>query len=218
MAKKRPRGDMRHLAEAWITTTTRLHARDDVAGTGAGLLVQWSQPHRRYHDLRHLDEVLRHVDDLAVHATDPDAVRLAAWYHDAVYDPTADDNEERSADLARAELSALRIDEHVVDEVVRLVLLTASHEVADSDSDGAVLCDADLAVLAADPGRYAEYAAGVRTEYDHVDAAAYATGRAQIMRRLLDRPFVYATSTARRDWEQTARRNVEAELRFLDTP
>src|SRR5512133_2804597 len=216
MAKKRAGGDMRHLAEAWITTTSRVHAKDDVAGVGASLLARWSEPHRRYHDLRHLDEVLRHVDDLAVHATEPDAVRLAAWYHDAIYDPTGRDNEGRSAGLARSDLTKLKLDAALVDEVVRLVLLTATHDAGDADSDGAVLCDADLAVLASDPSRYSDYAAGVRTEYDHVDDAAYAKGRTQVMRALLDRPHLYATSTGRRDWEQTARRNVEMELRFLE--
>ena len=216
MAKKRAGGEMRHLAEAWITTTSRVHAKDDVAGVGAGLLARWSEPHRRYHDLRHLDEVLRHVDDLALHATEPDAVRLAAWYHDAVYDPTVPDNEARSAALARADLTRLKLDASLVDEVVRLVELTATHDAGEADSDGAVLCDADLAVLASDPARYSDYAAGVRTEYDHVDDASYAKGRSQLMRALLDRPHLYATSTARRDWEATARRNVEMELRFLE--
>ena len=55
------------------------------------------------------------------------------------------------------------------EEVVRLVLLTAGHEVEPGDRNGAVLVDADLSILGAPPERYARYAADVRAEYAHVD-------------------------------------------------
>ena len=88
---------VRHLAVDWLELGRRVGARDDVAGAGAALLGRWAEPHRAYHDLAHLAEVLERVDLLAAEADRPDAVRLAAWFHDAVYDPTAADNEERSA-------------------------------------------------------------------------------------------------------------------------
>src|SRR5687767_4640444 len=97
----------------------------------ADLLRRWSEPHRRYHTLEHLQAVLAVVDEHADLAADADAVRLAAWYHDAVYEPFATDNEARSAALAPSE------------EVSRLVLLTAGHKVAVGDRNGALLADAD---------------------------------------------------------------------------
>jgi predicted metal-dependent HD superfamily phosphohydrolase len=100
-------------------------------------------------------------------------------------------------------------------EVVRLVRLTADHEVADGDADGAVLADADLAVLAADPERYAAYASGVRAEYAHVGDAEFAAGRSAVLRRLLERPSLYGTSSARTRWEARARHNMETELLLL---
>ena len=112
----------------------------------AAVVDAWSQPHRRYHDLAHLAAVLGLVDELAGAAADPDAVRLAAWYHDVVYDPERGDNEQVSAERARAGLRGLVPDERI-DEVERLVLLTASHDAQPGDANGAVLCDADLAVL-----------------------------------------------------------------------
>ena len=206
---------MRHLAEAWIALARRAGARDDVAGAGASLLGRWSEPHRAYHDLAHLDEVLHRIDLLAGEADHPDLVRLAAWFHDAVYDPQATDNEERSAEVATVALADLGLAPDAVDEVARLVRLTGTHAVAPGDPDGGVLCDADLAVLASDSLRYQSYAEGVRREYAHLDDSTFARGRSDVLRRLLDRPQLFMTSYGRREWGQPARDNVSAELRSL---
>jgi predicted metal-dependent HD superfamily phosphohydrolase len=206
---------MRHLADAWIALVRRAGARDDVAGTGSALLGRWSEPHRAYHDLAHLDEVLRRIDLLAGEADRPDLVRLAAWFHDVVYDPPATDNEERSAEVATVALAELGLAPDVVDEVARLVGLTATHGTVPGDRDGAVLCDADLAVLASDTLRYQSYVEGVRREYAHLDDATFGGGRGAILRRLLDRPQLFTTTYGRREWEQQARANVAAELRSL---
>jgi predicted metal-dependent HD superfamily phosphohydrolase len=206
---------MRHLAVDWLELGRRVGARHDVAGAGAGLLARWVEPHRGYHDLAHLSEVLERVDLLAAEADQPDAVRLAAWFHDAVYDPTAADNEERSAALAVTTLRQLGLDEPLVVEVARLVRLTVAHEVVGDDRDGAVLCDADLAVLASDGVRYPAYVEGVRREYGHLDDATFARGRADVLRRLLDRPALFRTAHGRAAWEQRARANVTAELARL---
>ena len=116
----------------------------------AALVAAWSEPHRRYHDLAHLAAVLGLVGELG--AGDLTAVRLAAWYHDVVYDPERADNEEISAQRARAGLRGL-VDDDRVAEVERLVRLTAGHDPAPDDVDGAVLCDADLAASLAHKGR-----------------------------------------------------------------
>lgn len=207
---------MRHLAEAWIRTASRVRARGDVAGAGADLLGRYGAPERAYHDLRHLDEVLRNVDELAELAQDADAVRLAAWFHDSVYDPKAEDNEERSAHLAETVLARLRVEDARVAEVARLVRVTATHEVAATDADAAVLCDADLAILAADAGRYEQYAAAVRQEYAHLSDADFASGRTAVLRALLAHVPLFRTTAARTEWEATARANVTGELARLD--
>lgn len=207
---------MRHLVDAWLRTAARVNARDDVAGAGADLIARYAEPARRYHDLRHLDEVLRGVDELADHASEPDAVRLAAWFHDAVYDVTADDNEARSAALAETVLGRLRVDPLLVGEVARLVRLTAGHVVADGDLNGAVLCDADLAVLAGDAGRYSTYVDAVREEYAHVPDDAFRAGRAAVLRGLLALDPLFRTPSGRAAWEAAARANVTAELARLE--
>jgi predicted metal-dependent HD superfamily phosphohydrolase len=180
----------------------------------AALVAAWSEPHRRYHDLAHLAAVLGLVGQLAGEAADPDAVRLAAWYHDVVYDPERSDNEEVSAGRARAGLRGLVPDVRV-DEVERLVLLTAGHDLEDGDTNGAVLCDADLAVLAGPPDAYAAYASAVRAEYGHLSDEEFTAGRIAVLEHLLGLPALFRTPEAARQWNEPARANLSAELTLL---
>jgi predicted metal-dependent HD superfamily phosphohydrolase len=207
---------VRHLPEAWLRAAAAVRARSDVAHAGADLLGRYAEPHRRYHDLAHLDDVLRHVDELADHARDVRVVRLAAWFHDAVYDPMASDNEERSARLAETSLSELRVEDAIVAEIARLVRSTAGHAPAPGDRDAEVLCDADLAILASGPERYQVYAEAVRAEYQHLDDRTFARGRAAVLRGLLARDPMFSTPTGHDRWESAARANVTAELARLD--
>jgi predicted metal-dependent HD superfamily phosphohydrolase len=181
------------------------------------LAERYREPHRRYHDLRHLQEVLQTVDDLADAADDVEAVRWAAWFHDAIYDVHRDDNEERSAQLAEQDLTALGLDRALVCEVSRLVRLTATHQPEDDDAIGAVLCDADLRILAADPWRHAEYVADVRAEYAHVPDPEFRAGRAAVLRGLLSSDRLFRTERAYARWEERARANLAAELRQLES-
>lgn len=177
---------------------------------GADLLGRYAEPHRHYHDVRHLAEVLVAIDDLASLTDYVRVVRLAAWFHDAVYDPRASDNEVRSAALAQAALPP-----PVGDRVAALVRLTADHAPPRGDADAAVLCDADLAILAAPQERYIEYAGGVRREYAHVHDDVFSTARAAILTGLLARERLYATDAAYALWERKARRNVRGEISAL---
>jgi predicted metal-dependent HD superfamily phosphohydrolase len=180
----------------------------------AAVVGAWSEPHRRYHDLAHLAAVLGLVGELAAAADDPDAVRLAAWYHDIAYDPQRADNEEVSAARARAGLRGLVPDARV-DEVERLVLLTAGHDPGPDDANGAVLCDADLAVLAGPPDAYATYASAVREEYGHLSDEEFTTGRIAVLEHLLALPALYRTPEAARLWADRAAANLTAELTLL---
>ncbi len=180
----------------------------------ADLLDRWREPHRRHHDERHLREVLDAIALLADDGDDTEATELAAWFHDAVYEGQPDD-EERSAALASARLGAADVDPQLVDEVVRLVLLTRTHDPAPDDRSGAVLCDADLSVLGAEPQRYADYVAAVRAEYTHVDDAGWRTGRADVLRGLLGLDPLFRTAAGRARWEAAARANLRAELDAL---
>lgn len=206
---------MEHLLPSFISAAARGGATAPVAeleGAGMDLLRRWSEPHRGYHDVEHLAEVLQRLEDLG--CGDP-LVRLAAWFHDAVYDGVPGQDERASARLAREELAALGTPPEAVTRVADLVLVTATHAPPAGDGGAAALCDADLAVLAADPPRYRRYVAGVRAEYAQVDDEDFAAGRAAVLARLLDRPALFSTDAGRRRWESRARQNVAAELTRL---
>ncbi|GAA0240954.1 hypothetical protein GCM10009527_041970 [Actinomadura nitritigenes] len=198
------------LVERW-TALAGPHTRH----IGTELDKRYGEPHRKYHTREHLTAVLDLVDELAGDAADPGAVRLAAWFHDAVYDPERADNEERSARLAARMLADTDLPAATVDEVVRLVVLTVTHAPEPGDRNGQVLCDADLAVLGADPDRYAAYAAAVREEYGFVPEDLFRAGRAEVLNSLLALPHLFHTATARERYEQRARRNIETELMLL---
>lgn len=202
------------LLQRWVAATAPSPA---AVAAGQELLADWAQPHRRYHELRHLTEVLTALDELrdlsGPAAPVPRTVVIAAYWHDAVYDPRAADNEQRSADRAAAVLGGLGLPPGDVREVVRLVLLTAGHLPQPGDTSGELLCDADLAVLAATPARYREYAAGVREEYAHLGEDQFRAGRASVLQDLLGRPALY--SAGARHLEPDARRNLTVELAAL---
>src|SRR4051794_19435948 len=210
---------VRELEQDWAAAVRAAGATadaDQVALAGDELLARWRAPERRYHDAEHLAEVLDGVDALASFARDVTAVRLAAWFHDAVYEGRPGDDEQRSADVAEQVLTALGVPRQRVGEVRRLVLLTAGHDPAPGDDDGAVLSDADLAILASEPQRYGRYVRSVREEYSHVPEELFRTGRAAVLRALEAAPQLFRTPPARERWEAAARANLAAELTALD--
>ena len=145
------------LLTRWNATLPRQHE------LGERLILRYSEPHRHYHTTKHLLQVLTMIDQLA---DDHDLflVRLAAWYHDAVYaiPPGQVSNEEASARLALRELSRVGLEQEDLNQVARLVRLTETHLPGPRDPEGELLCDADLAILASDPTDYADYVAAVR--------------------------------------------------------
>lgn len=236
------------------------------AALGDTLIARWNEPHRSYHDERHLEDVLLALDHLGSRGERiaPETL-LAAWFHDAVYTgavpdetsrsgsvfvnsagtgtDTAPSDEQRSADLAVAELTRISaVSAALADsptstvstsanippvalagltpqmiETVRTHILatTPGHSPANPDPSLAHLLDADLWIFASHPTRYADYAASVRREYAHVHDNAFARGRAAILEAYLARPHLYATEAARDLWEARARANVSREIAAL---
>ncbi|WP_091666654.1 HD domain-containing protein [Micromonospora auratinigra] len=207
---------MEELIERWRAAAGAAGATDPAAVLRAGdrLLAGWREPHRHYHGVPHLRAVLDVVDAYAGAAGRPELVRLAAWAHDAVYDPRAggDANERASAELAGELLADAGLPAPAVAEVRRLVLLTAGHAVGPDDPDGALLCDADLAILGADPDAYDGYAAAVRREYAHVPEETFRPARARVLRALLALPTLYRLPAPHARWESRARANLTREL------
>ncbi|MDQ6873708.1 MAG: hypothetical protein M3042_01390 [Actinomycetota bacterium] len=204
------------LLAAWTNLVHRLGGHPDPAA-GRRLLARYAEPHRHYHTVTHLVAVLSTVDTLAPEAAEPDIARLAGWYHDAVYNPSRSDNEECSALLAEDELAQMVLPHRYVERVAALVRITAAHHPPAGDAEAAVLCDADLAVLAAPAPEYDAYVAAVRREYAHVGDAGWRVGRGDVLGRLVALPQLFWTRPARA-WEPGARANLSRELAGLAGP
>src|SRR5215210_2333792 len=166
----------------------------DQPAIGEDLLRRYAEPHRRYHTSEHLKHVLIMVDELA-DTQDLFLVRLAAWYHDAVYAIPAGQisNEEASARLALRELSLLGLEQEDLNQVARLVRLTETHLPGPRDPEGELLCDADLSILASDPAQYADYVAAIRAEYAQVPEEQFLAGRYAVLSELAERE-IFRTS------------------------
>jgi predicted metal-dependent HD superfamily phosphohydrolase len=190
----------------------------DLDAAAQYLIGRWTEPQRHYHDVSHLASVLEVIDRFAHLTPNPDRVRLAAWLHDAVYDPRAlgDANERDSAEFAAVMLQGLGAPEEVAAEVARLVNLTAGHATEDDDPDGELLCDADLSILAAGEDRYAAYTDAIRREYAHVPDDAFRAGRSRVLTELLKLPSIYRLAPIHDEWEARARSNLTAELEQLE--
>jgi predicted metal-dependent HD superfamily phosphohydrolase len=158
--------------------------------------------------------VLTRIDELA---DDHDLflVRLAAWYHDAVYAiPVGQiSNEEASARLALRELSWVGLEQEDLNQVARLVRLTETHLPGPRDPEGELLCDADLAILASDPPDYADYVAAIRAEYAQLPEEQFLAGRLAVLTELADRE-IFRTAKGRR-LTNAARANLATEMGAL---
>lgn len=219
---------MTHPAEAlldrWLADASLLApdaGRDLWLAEGSLLLRGWAEPQRRYHTTEHLTEVLAALDELAqtgaMGADEALVARTVAWYHDLAYDPRAapGSNEHRSATLARDHLHRLGVDDGVVDEVERGVLMTLDHEGAAGRPAHDAMHDADLWILSAPPERYATYREQVRAEYAHVPDDAFRSGRLAIMAPFAQRERLYRTDHAHTRWSERARTNLTREIEDL---
>lgn len=178
------------------------------------IMAAYTEGHRHYHNQQHLAECLREWTPARHLSASPALVELALWFHDAVYDPAASDNEERSADLARDWCDSAGLSVSVAATVSRLVMATKSH-LPQGDPDASLVVDVDLSILGRGPKRFAEYEAGIRQEYGWVPEEVFAVKRAEILQGFLTRDFIYANPWFRQRYESRARANLADSLRRL---
>ena len=199
-------------------------SREQLRDMGTNLITLWSTPDRAFHNLRHLIDLLTRVDELSEETRNPDLVRLAAWYHGAIFSVSADqamhrnggEDEAASAALAYEELTAAGVSEKNANRVSELIMNLRRHDLPTSDIDAAALSDADLGCLAIEPQRYREYSRLIYSEYAHLPLLTYLHTRTTIVRKLLARDRLFASPLGQH-WELPARENLEAELRRLSS-
>jgi predicted metal-dependent HD superfamily phosphohydrolase len=174
----------------------------------AKLLAHYSEPHRAYHTLQHLDECLAGLARERSHAERPAEIALALWFHDAIYDVHRRDNEARSAEWAQAALLAAGVAGDAARRVHALVMATR-HHAQPEDADAQLLVDIDLSILGAPAARFAEYERQIRAEYAHVPPDVFELRRREILGRFLARDPLYLSASIRAKLEAQARINLQ---------
>ena len=177
------------------------------------LVRAYSEPHRHYHNLAHVHDCLNYLATLRdLSARERQTLEHAIWWHDAIYDPSRNDNEERSADLCRQALAEEGVGQQVRDEAVRLILLTKHHRVQPDDRLGALMVSIDLSILGRPPAEYDAYVEAIREEYRHVPDEAFNAGRRLVLEKFLNTAAIYPHPIFRTRYEDQARSNIRREL------
>ena len=195
------------LLTGWLALWQRLGAKGDPQAAYADLVARYAEPHRAYHNLSHIRRCLADFDAARHLAVYPDEVEWALWFHDAVYDPRAADNEAQSAALAHRVARTSDVRRASAKRIYHLVLATR-HDVVPSDADQQLLADIDLASLGLPPEQFEANGRRIRQEYAFVPAEVFRPARAAILESFLSRPHVYATDLFRAEYEAQARRNL----------
>lgn len=182
----------------------------------ADLVMRYEEDGRFYHNLHHIENVLKTSEQLKAYAHDFTAVQLAAWFHDVIYEVQAADNEERSAVYAGEALNRLHLPAATIALVQRLIRATETHQAAAGDMDCRILLDADLATFAADPRQYDRYARAIRKEFAFVPDEAYCVARKEVLARFLERDRIFLTGQMFKRYEARARQNIHREMASLN--
>ena len=201
-------------ADRWRQTWALVGVRKPNEAQFHELRARYSEPHRRYHTMRHLEECFEKLAEIQAEAAHPGEVALALWFHDAIYDVKRQDNEERSADWARAAVLAAGLPAVAADRVRGLVMATR-HNAVPGDIDQRILVDVDLSILGAAPARFDEYEAQIREEYAWVPGIVFRTKRRSILAEFLARPTIFSTRTFIDAYEAQARANLGRSMQKL---
>jgi predicted metal-dependent HD superfamily phosphohydrolase len=202
------------LARSWSRAWSGLGARDAGLALRDRLLAAWSEPQRRYHTLRHLGDCLALFEATAHLATQPADVEIALWFHDAIYDLKARDNEARSAAWAEEALADAQVAPEARERVHALIMATC-HAALPATDDERLLVDIDLSILGATPERFDEYEVQVRQEYAWVPGPLFRRKRREILQAFLARPSLYSTPWFRQRLEAQTRNNLQRSVARL---
>ena len=202
------------LAKSWSRAWRGLGAEGDGIQLRDQIIAAWLEPHRRYHTLRHLGDCLALFDATSQLAEYAAEVEIALWFHDAIYDLRATDNEARSAAWASQLLSEAGVPPASCARVHDLIMSTC-HAAEATTADGKLLVDIDLSILGADPERFDEYEVQVRHEYAWVPGLLFRRKRREILQGFLARQSLYSTPWFQQRFEAAARMNLQRSISRL---
>ncbi|MCG8613193.1 MAG: hypothetical protein MI864_22005 [Pseudomonadales bacterium] len=202
------------LVARWKKLMANMGMKENKATCDA-LVQAYSEAHRQYHTLVHLESVLSLLDQYQHLAQHTHEIELALWFHDAIYQPKSTSNELESAQWARTFLNQNQINPQSTARIEQLIDAT-SHTGASGTVDEKLISDIDLAILGRPKTDYETYTHSVRFEYQHVPISLYREKRKAVLQGFLNRPKIYLTEALHDRFEEQARRNIFDEIRGLE--
>ena len=179
----------------------------------ANLIQEYSSSERYYHDLTHVRQLLKTVEEVKQSINNYPAILLAVWFHDYIYNPQAQDNELKSAEYAVEFLCKFNAAENLINLVEKIILSTYKHQPLIDDLDCMIFLDADLSILGASTKKYRQYAFNIRREYKHLNDRNYYQGRIKVLENFLSRSKIYYTDYFFHKLERQARANITVEIK-----
>ena len=185
---------------------------------GDGLLVfqklkeLYSEPQRKYHNANHIHQCLEQFEYARHLPNDSEAVEMAIWFHDAIYEPKASNNEMRSAKFALNVLRLARLSDWFNMTVYALIMHTR-HLTQPQKTDAQVLVDIDLSSLGKPWKEFLKDSQNIRQEYSFISNEIFYPERAKILRRFLKRPAIYLRQFFHEKYEEQARENLKRWIR-----
>jgi predicted metal-dependent HD superfamily phosphohydrolase len=179
------------------------------------LVTLYSSEGRYYHTLKHIQAMLRFLEERKERITNFKALFLATWYHDAIYNSQSKTNELDSAEMMKQDLVMLGIDDEELIQVIRqLILATQKHQPMAGNTDCDIFLDGDLSILSRSEHVYAVYTSNIRKEYSWVPEDEYKKGRRSVLENFLQRDRIYFSENMEQA-EIVARKNLREEISQL---
>lgn len=176
--------------------------------------TRYSEKGRHYHNLLHLENMFKELEDVKGNISDFTAISFSVFYHDVIYDAASKANEEKSAVKAEKRLAELHIDKNKISIISAQILATKSHQRSDNE-DTNYLLDADLSVLGKDLKTYLQYTQNIRKEYSIYPDFLYKPGRKKVLKHFLELESIFKTEYFKEKYEIRAKENIAAELQLL---
>ncbi len=201
----------------WLRLWRRLgvYSYDKTVYAYMDLLEHYNEPHRKYHNLEHINHCLAEFSSVWLLTKEPSVLELAIWYHDAIYDIGASDNEERSADLVASVMRSFSLPEDLIKRVCDIIIATKHNEIPES-IDAKLMLDIDISNIGS-ADKFKETNRLVREEYSLTSDEVFKQGRSNILQSFLERPSVYLTKFFQEKYEKTARENILSSIKDLNS-
>ncbi len=161
-----------------------LNLSGDYSPVYENLMQRYSEHQRAHHGLQHLQECLELLQNKTTNENRP-IMTIAYFSHDAIYDPSAPDNEDKSIELAREILSEEKASPDNTTNICRLIEVTKPNSSCRTQEEK-VFKDIDCWVLGSEFSRYQKYLKNIECEFASAfGVIKYKIGRAKFLAGLL---------------------------------